>query len=267
MSGGRTPLANGLLFGLIVGLFGGSFWALLFSVVPDEALIASRWLLIGGGLLFWFLVGFLVGVFNAPSLASKLNRRSRTRFSVVRGMLTGIGWFLYRLIVGYFVGAIATTTLSLVGFALPFAGIRLLFDLDKVPKDSPAVDAFTSSMMASIFCGLSGGVFGALIGTRWSPFHRPAIGSRAARSSFLAFLFGVPFGASLGWLPPETETRIFVPLIASVPIGVLSGILGGLWVDIRNLRRAWNDSTQEGKAISSSSGASKSGAMRNSALR
>lgn len=236
MRGERTPLWNGLLFGLIVGLFGGSFWALPVSVVPDEALIAPRWLLIGGGLLFWFLVGFLVGVFNAPSLASKLNPRSRTRFPVVRGMLTGIGWFLYRLIVGSFVGVIATTTLSLVGFTLPFAGIRLLFDLDKVPKDSSVADAFTTSIMASIFCGFSGGIFGALIGTRWSPFHRPSIGSRAARSSFLAFLFGVPFGASLGWLPPEAEARIVVPLIASVPIGVLSGILGGLWMDIRNSR-------------------------------
>ena len=38
----RTPLQNGLLFGLVAGLVGGSLWVLIFVIpgVPEEALVA-----------------------------------------------------------------------------------------------------------------------------------------------------------------------------------------------------------------------------------
>jgi len=240
MRGERTPLANGLLFGLVTGFFGGLFWAAIFSVPPDEALVASRWLLIVGGFLFWFFVGFLVGMFNAPRIANEMTLSGGREPSVVQRILIALGWFLYRLIVGWFVGVLATAILILTGFTLWFVGTLFFLNLKKLPSDSPEVIALASGLITGLFCCFSGAVFGALLGPRWSPSHRPSIASPAVRSSFLSFLLGLLIGASLGWLPSE-EPHPLVSLVASVPISILSGILGRLWMEIHNIRRILKD--------------------------
>ncbi|MGH7173523.1 MAG: hypothetical protein ACRELG_24850, partial [Gemmataceae bacterium] len=201
-------MSNGLLFGLTTGLFGGLFWALITSVAPDESLVASRWIVLSGGFLFWFLVGFLIGVFNAPTVTRISVPSNRVERSLIQRMLVAIAWFIYRLIVGYFVAVIATSVFSLIGLPLWFAAGYFFFGLDKAHSDSPVVHTLLSGMMASMVCGFSGGVFGALIGTRLSASYRPAIGPRAVRSSLLAFLFGIPFGTALGWLPHK-ETPFY----------------------------------------------------------
>lgn len=238
MSGERTPFSNGMLYGLATGLFGGSFWALILSLPPDEALIAPRWFLVGGGVLFWFLVGFVVGVFNSPKSANQTVPPNKSRFPLIQKMLVAIGWFLYRLLVGIFVGAIATTV-ALVVISLVFVGVRLFLDLENVPSDSPVIAAAAGSVMTGLFSGYSGAIFGALIGTRRFRSHRPAIGPRAVRGSFLSLLFGVCFGAALR-LPPGRGTLIFVYFAVSIPIGILSGILGGIWTDVRSIRAGRN---------------------------
>lgn len=236
----RTPLLNGILFGLTTALFGGLFWASIAWAVPDESLAAPRWILHCSGFLFWFLIGFPIGVFNAPKvmgIAVPPDRRGR---SLIHRMLVVVGWFFYRLIVGIFVGIIATPLFSLVWHPLWFVAARFSFGLDKAYLDIPVAEALLSGMMASIVCGFSGSVFGAVIGTRCSASPRPAIGARAVRSSFLSFLFGIPFGTAMGWLPHK-ETQFYFQFAASVPIGILAGILGGLWTDVRNRLSAEND--------------------------
>lgn len=240
-SGDRTPLLNGLLYGSASGLLGGSVWALFFSLPPEETLGAPRWILIGGAFLVWFFVGFLVGVFNAPQTARETTPPIRFGYSLAQRMLAALGWFFYRLIVGYFVGVIATILFALVGGALLFAGVRLFLDLKKILSESPLLAVGFSSMMTGIFCCFSGSIFGALMGTRRSGTHRPAIGPRSVRSSFVSFLFGVSFGAALRLPPDEEGYHILVYIALSVPIGILAGILGGLWTDVRRTRENKND--------------------------
>lgn len=232
---------NGLLYGSASALLGGSVWALFFSLPPEETLGAPRWILIGGAFLVWFLVGFLVGVFNAPQTARETTPPTGFGYSLAQRMLAALGWFFYRLVVGYFVGVIATVLFALVGGALLFAGVSLLRDLKTMPSESPVLAAAFSSMMTGIFCCFSGSIFGALIGTRRSGSHRPAIGPRAVRSSFVSFLFGVSFGAVLRLPPDEEGYHIFVYIALSVPIGILAGILGGLWTDVRSIRDGRSD--------------------------
>ena len=224
-------------------LFGGTVWTLLVSLPPEEALIAPRWAIVGGGLLFWFLVGFLVGVFNTPRLADEIDSPAKTRNSFIQRILVAVGWFLYRFLVGYFVGTVATLVFSVVGFIPWFVVFHFVLGLDKGPSGRLVIDAVGSGMMAGIVCGISGGVFGALTGTRRSSFHRPAIGSRAVRSSFLSFLTGIPIGTAMGWLPTEEsqEMQVFFSIAISVPIGILAGILGGLWTDVNSIRDGRND--------------------------
>lgn len=239
MRGERTPLSNGLLFGLITGLCGGLFWALLVSVVPDEAQLTWRWIVVSGAFLFWFFVGFLVGAFNASRTAAEGTPAGRWGHSFVQRILTLVGWFFYRLLVGWFVGTVAMAVVCLAGAALWFVLVHLLH-LDVVPLSESVRILLIGSIATSVYCCFSGGVFGALFGPRWSPTRRPDLSSRAMRSSFLAFLLGLPFGASLGWVLDE-ESRIFVCLAATAPIGILAGILGGVWTDIRNIQRSAND--------------------------
>lgn len=239
MRGDRTPLSNGLLFGLTAGLFGGSLWTLLSFMVPAEERGAWSWVMWGGGFLGCFFAGFLAGVFNAPRLAGEIASSTKIRHSLVQRMLTAVGWFFYRLLVGWFVGILAMAVFSLL-WSILFAGAYFLLHLDRDSIHQSNRVALLGSMAASIYGCFSGGVFGALAATRRSPSHRPAIGARAARSSFLAFLFGVLFGASVGWLPAQAlhddVTPFLVWLAVSVPIGILSGILGGIWTDVRNSR-------------------------------
>lgn len=232
----RTPLSNGLLFGLITGVFGGALWTLIVSVVPDEALIASRWIVVSGGFLIWFFVGFLVGAFNVPRIANETEPQRREEHSLVQRMLDAVGWLLYRLIVGWCVGVIATPLFSFVGTGIWFLIVRFLVDLRKVPSDSPLLAALAGGMMIGTFCSFLGSIFGALMVTRRSPSHRPAIGLQALRSSFLSLLLGIPFGAALR-LPPDEESHLVVYFLVSVPIGVLAGILGGLWTAIGKMRK------------------------------
>lgn len=238
-SGDRTPLMNGLLYGSAAGLLGGSVWAMFFSLPPEETLGAPRWILIVGAFLVWFLVGFLVGVFNAPRAARETTPPIGFGYSLAQRMLAALGWFFYRLVVGYFVGLIATVLFALVGGALWFAGARLFVEL--TPSESPLFAAAFGSMMTGTFCCFSGSIFGALMGTRRSGIHRPAIGPRSVRSSFVSFLFGVSFGAALR-LPPDKEAQhLFIYIALSVPIGILAGILGGLWTDVRRTRENKNN--------------------------
>jgi hypothetical protein len=61
----------------------------------------------------------------------------------------------------------------------------------------------------------------------------------AATELGLGFLLGMLFGAALSGLTLEEKNGtvfLVVYLTASVPIGILAGILGGLWTDIRNIR-------------------------------
>jgi hypothetical protein len=235
MKGERTPLSNGLLYGSVSGTFGGSLWAMFFSLPTDETLTVPRWILIGGGFLFWFVAGFLLGVFNTPRSANQIAPPAKTMLFLFQRMLVAVGWFFYRLLVGYFVGAVVTT-IALIVFSLIFAAARLFLDLEKIPFDSPVPAAAAGSAMTGILCGFNGAIFGALIGTRRSSSSRPAIGSRAARSSFVSLLLGISFGAALR-LPPDKEgMHFFVYLAVSIPISILAGILGGLWTDIRRVR-------------------------------
>jgi hypothetical protein len=222
----------GIKFGLTAGLSGGFLWALITWIVPEEALIAPRWTVLSVGFLFWFFVGFLVGVSNVPRVATQPVLPVRARPSYLERMLDAVGWFCYRLVVGSFVGIIATLAFTLVGITPWFVAALFFLQPAKILFDSPEGRALECAIIASQACGCSGGIFGALLAYRRFPPSRPAVGTRAARSSFLAFLIGLPFGVSLGWLPP-TDTRWFVFLIASVPIGILAGILGGVWTDVR----------------------------------
>lgn len=240
MSGGRTPLKNGLLYGAASGLFGGSLWGVFFSLPEEETLPVPRWVFIGGGFLCWFIVGFLVGVFNAPRSADEIAPAERMLLPLLQRMLVAAGWFSYRLLVGYFVGTL-TTTAALIVFALLFAGVRLLLDLEKIPLDSPIPAAAAGSAMTGILCGFLGAIFGALIGTRRSSSHRPAVGPRAVRGSVLSFLLGIAFGAALR-LPPDKEgAHLFVYFALSIPISVVAGILGGLWTEVRSIRNSRSD--------------------------
>lgn len=236
MIGDRTPLSTGFLYGLTAALFGGSLWALLVFGMSDESSGAPRWIVLVGGILSWFLVGFLIGAFNAPRA---VDETGKARPSLVHRILSAVGWFFYRLVVGYFVGGLTTFVLGLVCWTPWFVGIYLLLDSGKEDLfDRPVGEVLLSSMAASLYCGFSGGIFGALMTTRRYASHRPPVGSRAARSCFLSFVFGIPFGASLGWLTRPAGERLFVlvHLAASVPVGVLAGILGGLWADVRDIR-------------------------------
>lgn len=239
MSSDQTPLSKGLLFGSVTGLFGGSFWALIVSSPPDEALIAPRWIVIGGGFLLWFFVGFLVGVFNAPRSTNEIALQAGARFSLLRRMVGTVGWFLYRLIVGYFIGMISTVVFSLIGIA-PWFAVLVLIDPDKKLMDRPEVQALLGAQASSVYSSISGGIFGALLVSRRSAAVRSTLGWRVVRGSFLGFLCGILFGAALGWLPPE-EKNIFVHLAASIPIGILAGILGGLWTEVRNIQDGRKD--------------------------
>ena len=240
MRGERTPLSNGLFYGSVSGAFGGSLWALFFSLPTDETLTVPRWILIGGGFLFWFVVGFLVGAFNTPRSANRIAPPAKTMLLLFQRMLVAVGWFFYRLLVGYFVGTVLTT-ITLIMFSLIFAAARLFLDLEKIPFDGPVPAAAVGSALTGILCGFSGAVFGALIGTRRSSSSLPAIGSRAARSSFVSLLLGISFGAALR-LPPDKEgMHLFVYVTASIPISILAGILGGMWTDIRNIRDRRSD--------------------------
>lgn len=244
MRGDRTPLSNGLRYGLMAGLFGGSLWTLITLMVPEEERGTWSWVMRGVGLLGCFFAGFLVGVFNTPSRGGETTPSAQIRYSFVQRMLTAIGWFFYRLLVGWFVGILGMAVFSLVWFIL-FAGAYFLLHLDRNSIDHSSRVALLSSVAISVYGSFSGGLFGALATTRRSPSHRPAIGARAARSSFLAFLFGVLFGASLGWLPAQAieddVTPSLIWLTASMPIGILAGILGGIWTDVRCSRGGWNN--------------------------
>jgi hypothetical protein len=237
MRADRTPLQNGLLFGLVACLFGGSLWVLIvvISGAPEESMIAPIWVVLGGGVVFCFFAGFLAGAFNAPGSVRRTASAATAKPSLVQRLLGAVGWFGYRLLVGLFVGIIATMAFCIAGITPWFYLAPLFLHLDDLPLDSPARNAMESSAMAALFCGFSGGMFGALLVTRRSSSDRTALSSRAIRSSFLSFLFGIPFGVSLGWLPP-TDTRFVVILPASVPIGILASILGGIWMDVRERR-------------------------------
>lgn len=228
---------NGLLFGSVTGLSGGSLWALIFSIPPDEDLIGPRWTLISGGILFWFLVGFLVGVFNASKSAYEKNAFNSSRPSLVRRMMIAVGWFLYRLIVGYFIGCIATVVFCLFGITLWFTVLTLI-DPDGKLLDYPGAHELLGAMPGSLFSSFSGGFFGALLVSRRSVAVRSTLGWRAVRGSFLGFLFGALFGAAHGG-PKEKDFLVY--LVASVPIGILAGILGGLWTDINGIRDGRKD--------------------------
>lgn len=237
MSGDRSPLLNGLLFGSASGLLGGSIWTLIVSLPPDETLIAPRWILIGGGVVFCFLAGFLVGVFSGPrSTHDKDELRGQGR-SLFARVLAAVGWFLYRLLVGYFIGIIATIVFCLIGIT-PWFAVLVLLDPDKKLLDEPEAGVLLGAVAGSVYSSFSGGVFGALLVSRRSVAVRSTLGWRAVRGSFLAFLFGILFGAALGG---PKENNLIVYFTASVPIGILAGILGGLWTDIRSIRDGRSD--------------------------
>ena len=234
MKEGRTSSYNGLIFGLTTGFFGGSIQAFLISL-PNEPPFATRWILIFVGYAVWFLVGFLIGAFNSPRSVRDPKQSPQIKYTFVYRMLNIIGWLLYRLIVGYFIGCIATVVFAIVGISPWFGLTRLVLDQDKSWLDTPLGYAMVSGTTASIYSGVSGGVFGALVTTRRSYSHRPALGWRVVRCSFTAYLFGFIFGSSLGWMRPD-QAIVYICAVTSIPIGILAGILGGIWTDLRALR-------------------------------
>jgi hypothetical protein len=240
VSGDRTPLLNGLLYGSASGVFGGTFWGLILSLPPDEALIAPRWIVVGGGIGFCFLAGFLVGVFSRQRFTGDKDELQGRGHSLVAKTLAAVGWFFYRLLVGYFIGFIATVVFCLIGIAPWFVGLFLFVDPSKKLLDRPEAQIVVGAITAGVYSGFSGGLFGALLVSRRSVAVRSTLGWRAVRGSFLGFLFGILFGGALGWLPAEEKNTI-IHFAASVPIGILAGILGGLWTDIRSIPDGRND--------------------------
>lgn len=214
-------------------------WALIAFLPSDEPRLALRWIVAGGGIAFCFLAGFLVGVFSGPRHIGDKDDLPGRRYSLVARMLASVGWFLYRLLVGYFIGIIATVVFCLIGISPWFAAL-VLVDSDKELLDDSQVQVLLGALAGSVYSSISGGVFGALLVSRRSAAVRSTLGWRAVRGSFLGFLFGILFGGALGWLP-LAEKNVIVHLAASVPIGILVGILGGLWTDIRNIRDGRDD--------------------------
>lgn len=242
MRGDRTPLLTGLLYGSASGLFGGSVWALIAFLPPDETLIAPRWAVVSGGIAFCLFAGFLVGVFSGPRTTGDKDEPPGSERSVAARALAVIGWLFYRLLVGYFIGIIATLVFCLIGITPWFVGLFLFVDPNKKLLDHLEADVVASAIKSGVFCGFSGGVFGALLVSRRSVAVRSTLGWRAVRGSFLGLLCGILFGAAVGWMPPEKMNGfVFVPLLATVLIGILAGILGGLWTDVRNSRAGRND--------------------------
>ena len=178
-----------------------------------------------------FFAGFLAGAYTAPGRRAST---PRSKASLLQRMADAVGWFFYRLLVGYLVGILATFAYAFLIIAPCFALAHVSLDLDKIRSENPEVISLAGGGFAAIFSSWSGGVCGALLVTRRSPSDRPPLSSRAIRSSFLGFLIGVLFGASMGWLPAETQ--YFVVLAASVPIGILAGIVGGIWTELRQRR-------------------------------
>jgi hypothetical protein len=239
--GDRTPLMNGLLYGSAAGLFGGSLWAFFTNLPPDEALIAPRWIIVTGGIGFCFLAGFLVGAFSGPPSSSDKDELHIGQASLLGRGLTAVGWLLYRLLVGYFVGLVVAVVFCLIGISPWFAILVLLIDPDKRLLDRPETQLLLGALMGGLPSSFSGGVFGALLVSRRSIAARSTLGWRAVRGSFLGFLCGILFGAAFGWWPQQQANDSDNPIgpivyfVASVPIGILSGILGGLWTDIRKM--------------------------------
>lgn len=230
---------NGLLYGAVSGLFGGSGWALLASLPSDEEPPVPRWVLVGAGVAFCFLAGFLVGVFSGPRPTRDRDELYERRDSLFAKGLAALGWFLYRLLVGYFIGFIATMVFCLIVFTPFFAVLVLFIDPERKLFDRPETQMLLGAVAGSLYASFSGGLFGALIVSRRSFAVRSTLGWRAVRGSFLGFLFGLLFGAALSGLTLEEKNGIVflvVYLAASVPIGILAGILGGLWTDIRSIR-------------------------------
>jgi hypothetical protein len=205
-----------LLFGLAEEIYSTPFWGIVF-----------------GAAVFSLVAGLIVGAFSSPSSSHQAVAidNSTMPSSLVIRAFRAFGRWLYRFLVGCFVGTIVTTIFSFVFFGLAYAG--LAGDFDKIHGTLAAL-AGLCALMGSCYGGFVGALVAALFAVNKSTRRRLRIGKWVILGSIIGLFLGAQLAAGAGiiaaavvGLEKMSEDKGRLVVFLQLAVGLVAGLLAG----------------------------------------